>query len=76
MARYAVEIEKIYKKTVIVEDAETFEDAMDQVQEALQSGVVIIGYVDHYATHVKPQDFFSVEPIPDGEEIFDWYDHI
>lgn len=75
MARYAIRVEEVLARTIIVNDADSVEDAMCQVEEA----DIDLDYDDYCSRDLKPSEYFHCDGIdglvPDDEDVSD-YEHI
>lgn len=75
MARYAIKVEEILAKTIIVDNANSIEEAMNQVEEAN----ITLVCEDYCCRNLRPSEYFHdneiVGLVPDDANA-DYYEHI
>lgn len=68
MTRYAIKVEEILRRTVIVE-AENIEDAMKKVYDAVCSDEIILDADDYVEREIEPSGYWSGGVVPDNEDV-------
>lgn len=66
MARYAVRVTEILKKTVMVE-ADSFEEAVDKAEMAYDCGEIEVGFDDFYEKQIGVSEYFGEAPVSEEE---------
>lgn len=73
MAKYAVSVKEILKRTVIVE-AENIENAINQVEEAVERGEIILDVDDYDDREIVPSECFVGGKVSDEVDVsFYWH---
>lgn len=73
MSRYAISVKEILKRTVIVE-AENIEEAIKQVEEAVEREEIILDVDDYDNREIVPSEYWNGGKVPDGKDVsFYWH---
>ena len=71
----AIRVKEILARTIIVEDAENLEEAINKVQDAYNNRKIVLSYDDYYETEIIPSDAFEAEGVvPDTRDV-SYYEH-
>lgn len=73
MAQYGISIREILKRTVIV-NAESLEEAIQKVEDAVESDEIILNADDYDDREVTASGYFEGGKVPDGKDVsFYWH---
>ena len=76
MSQYAVEIKETLSRTVIVEDAASFLDAVDQVTDAYRNCDIVLDADDFDDKEIGPSETFGEAPIAENDERLEYYEKL
>ena len=69
MAAYAVRIEEILKRTIIVPEAESIDEAIQKVADAINRNEIILDADDFNERNIKPSEYFKDGLVPENEDV-------
>ena len=72
MGKYAVDVEEILRRTVIVE-AESIEEAMDIVAEAIAYSRLVLTSADYCDREITLSDYWDGGKVPSDEDVSRFY---
>ena len=75
MAQYAITAKKVLSRTVIVE-AESTEEALRKVEDAMYDGDITLNYDDSFEREVVPSEYFGEGTGEVGDEYVSYYWHL
>lgn len=75
MARYAVRVIEKLAKTVIVENANTLEEAISAVECSVNKDHLLLDFDDFDEREIRPSEYFKSGIVPDEEDV-SFYTHI
>ncbi|MBC5688158.1 hypothetical protein H8S37_04320 [Mediterraneibacter sp. NSJ-55] len=74
MSKYAIRVREIFSRTVIVDNVESIDEALNEVGKAVEAGRINLDYDDYDDRDIEPSPYFDGE-ISDDEDV-SYYQHI